>query len=146
MSKLIGIYRNEFPVTLYRFQSAKEIKLREMISQLKKNKSSYDFTLFNGLIKPIELVNFERPNGMSLRPMGSNLKKIAKTYKYNYAYEILKGTKIPEELNLILVHEHTDHYSLQTSVECTEEDLNLRLNKFIESSKLMTKEEMLKLI
>ena len=44
-------------------------------------------------------------------------------------------TIIPEAevipADLVLLHEHGDHYSLQTSATCTPDELNFRLSTFL---------------
>lgn len=51
---------------------------------------------------------------MSLRPGGFNLGEIIANYKGAVQIiEIPKSFKLPPEL--ILLHEHSDHYSLQTT-------------------------------
>ena len=58
---------------------------------------------------------------------------------------IKEGTLIPE--NLVLLHEFKDHYSMQTSVACTEKEINQRLTKFLkENAELVAREKLLKMI
>ncbi|KAH6684079.1 hypothetical protein B0J14DRAFT_572017 [Halenospora varia] len=47
-------------------------------------------------------------------------------------YSIPRDTPLPEEL--ILVHEHTDHYSMQPVIEMSLDDLNQRITKFLQRS------------
>ncbi len=142
-NKLIGKYK-VFPITLYRLQQKKTVKLSDMLSQLKKGRSSFDFTLREGMIYPNTTDTFEGPNGMSLRPLGQNLSKFAKSYNFDFVYEISEGTQIPDDL--ILVHEYCDHYSLQTSIISSPEDLNNKLTMFLQKQKSLKKEDFLKLI
>ena len=135
---------NVTPLTLYRMQSSSNTPLREMVRQLIQNRSSYDFKLApDGLIYPVKSDFFEGPNGMSLRPKGKTLIELMKSFKGNCVYEIPEGTEIPKELVLIL--EHSDHYSLQTSIPVTEEVLNERLHNFLSKQKMMTRLECLKI-
>lgn len=145
MSSLIKGKFKKFPITLYRLQQSKEVKLRDLTSQSSKGRRSYDFVINDdGLIYPSTTENFIGPNGMSLRPIGKSLANISKSLKYSYVYEIPEGTEIPDDL--ILLHEYLDHYSLQTSVKCTPLDLNYRLNSFIMKQKSLTKEEYTKIL
>lgn len=139
--KLLGKYTKAFPITLFRLQSRPEVKLREFIRQQQKNLPSFDFRLMtDGLVHPMTTDEFIQPNGMSLRPVGNSLEMTLKSFRGKFVYMIKEGTEIPE--NLILLHEHTDHYSMQTSIPCTENDLNKRLTKFLqEKSTLLTKEQ-----
>lgn len=142
MCRLLGKYKT-FPINLYRLQQKKEVILREIDSQIKIGSKSFDFRLKeDGLIHPNETEFFFSPNGMSLRPLGPSLQNIAMTYKFKYAYEIPINTPIPE--NLILLHEYKDHYSLQTAIKCTHEELNDRLTNFLKKQTLMSKENFLK--
>lgn len=50
---------------------------------------------------------------------------------------IPKDTVVPD--GLVLIHEHTDHYSLQTTNVCTEDELNAKLNAFFENTPGITK-------
>lgn len=50
-----------------------------------------------------------------------------------------KGTPIPD--HLVLLHEHGDHYSLQTAVPLTPKKMNDALNKFLAAFEIMSKEE-----
>lgn len=142
--KLLGRYKT-FPISLYRLQQKKDVKLRDFHSQQIIGRNSYDFILKkDGLIHPNDTEFFLYPNGMSLRPIGLALKNIVKSYKFNYVYEIPKDTPVPE--NLVLLHEHTDHYSLQTCSKCTPEELNEALTKFLYTQKLLNKTEFLKFL
>ncbi len=81
---------------------------------------------------------------MSLRPLGQTLSKLAKSYNFDCVYEISEGTQIPDDL--ILVHEYSDHYSLQTSIISSPEDLNKKLTMFLQKQKSLKKDDFLKLV
>jgi hypothetical protein len=102
------------PVTLYRFQSFKLPKLREKSLQKKLGKFSFDFVLgTNGLYNPARGDKYPGPNGLSLRPIGANLAELLRTtYPTTIIYELPKDLPVPA--SLVMIHEHTDHYSLQT--------------------------------
>ena len=128
------------PITLFRIQGSKKIVLREKARQIAHNRTSYDFMLHeDGKVHPTYGEKFTKPNGASCRPAGPNLFEIVTHFKGNYIYIIPKDTPLPDELILIL--EHTDHYSIQTTTDCTEKELNERLNKFLEKMELISKEE-----
>jgi hypothetical protein len=141
--KLLGRYTKTFPITLFRLQPQKEVKLREFIRQQEKDLTYFDFRLMNdGLIHPQSTEYFVFPNGMSMRPTGKKLENFLKSFRGKCIYMVKEGTKIPD--NLVLLHEHTDHYSLQTSVPCKEDELNERLTKFLtENATFLTKMECL---
>jgi hypothetical protein len=44
-------------------------------------------------------------------------------------YEVRQGTPIPDEL--VLLHEHTDNYSLQPAAPMTLDELNAGLTRFL---------------
>ena len=52
---------------------------------------------------------------------------------------IPEGTKLPADL--ILIHEHGDHYSLQTTKPITPTDLNKTLTSFIKPFERLSKED-----
>ena len=126
------------PVTLFRIQLKDTIKLREKAKQEKLQRSSYDFILQpDGLVHPAVGDTFKFPNGASLRPLGPVLKEIIANFRGNCIFVVPKDTPIPDDL--VLLHEHSDHYSLQTSVPCTEKQLNQRLQTFFSKLPQMDK-------
>jgi hypothetical protein len=131
------------PVDLYRLQTGWNVKLREFHAQKAKQKASFDYKQnAEGKIEPTVGDFFKGPNGMSLRPAGPNLTNIATSYNAKNVYRIPEGVEIPE--NMVLIHEHTDHYSLQTTVVCTEKELNARMTKFLKQhAEEMTMEQFL---
>ena len=52
---------------------------------------------------------------------------------------IPEGTVIPQDL--ILIHEHGDHYSLQTSVPILPSELNSKLTRFLKPFESFPKED-----
>ena len=127
------------PVLLFRNQATRKVALRQKARQESLNRSSFDFKLHeDGKIHPTIGVKFTLPNGASCRPAGQTLTKIISRFNGNCIFVIPKGTPLPEEL--ILIHEHTDHYSIQTAVNCSENELNERLSKFFEKMEMISKE------
>ena len=83
------------------------------------------------------------PNGLSLRPMGINLWDIVSNYNGKITVvRIPKNTPIPEEL--VLLHEHSDHYSMQTAIPCSPSELNKRLAEFLAPFEKLTVPEFTK--
>lgn len=113
---ILGRY-TVFPTTLVRLQTGKGVAFREYEEQVKKGSRSYDFTKReDGLYHPAPLSNeFIGPNGLSLRPPGLNMWEILDNYKGGkiVVSEVPKDTPVPE--GMVLLHEHNDHYSLQTT-------------------------------
>ena len=127
------------PVTLFRIQSNSKVKLREYFRQKSDNRPAFDFKLqSDGLVHPIKGDVFTFPNGMSLRPAGPSMYELLSNYRGNTLFLIPKDTPIPSQLILYL--EHHDHYSLQTSVKCTEKELNNNLTTFISRMQVITKQ------
>ncbi|KAL0483621.1 CTP synthase [Acrasis kona] len=139
---LIGEY-NEFPIDLFRVNGTEKVILRDYDTQMKKNSRSYDLVFNeNGLVDGIFSGLFERPNGASLRPNSRMMQEIVRNFKGKNVtvYEIPKGTKLPE--GLTLKHEHSDHYSIQTTKPISLKELNAKLTEFMkQSAKKYTKNE-----
>jgi hypothetical protein len=68
----------------------------------------------DGLIHPKLGDFFESPNGMSVRPRGPNMWEILDKFRGPCNVWIIpQGTPLPKEL--VLIHEHNDHFSVQTA-------------------------------
>ncbi|KAM0632853.1 hypothetical protein ACHAO3_005916 [Verticillium nonalfalfae] len=69
-----------------------------------------------------------------MRPLGDLQTKLVKDFKGSnvVVYAIPEGTILPDDL--ILVHEHTDHYSLQPAVEMQLKDLGKKITRFLETN------------
>ncbi len=130
------------PVTLYRFQSDKLPKLREKSFQKKMGKLSFDFTLgTNGLYNPAIGNKYPGPNGLSLRPIGGNLAEFLEyAYPTTIIYELPKDLVVPS--SLVMIHEHNDHYSLQTKESVEPEKFCNEVMNFFEKQKRITVEQM----
>ncbi len=131
------------PFTLYRIQSRLPVTLRDFDKQREMGRDSYDLKLFDGLVKPIKQgTEFERPNGMSLRPPTNKMIEILVNFKGTPTiYRLLSGLELPP--HLILYHEHTDHYSLQTSEPVTLDEFNGRLTEFLQTLPSLSRKQFL---
>jgi hypothetical protein len=129
--KLIGRFTEAVPTTLFRMQSGKRAALRPHHLQVAKGSPSFDLHLHDGKVLPMDPADdvFRGPNGMSLRPKGQMFAVLLDRFKGNHVYEIPGGTELPK--SLVLLHEHTDHYSLQTTAPVTLEELNSVLTRFL---------------
>jgi hypothetical protein len=129
---LLGRYTHAFPsVDLFRF--AGRVQLRERAVQAALKRTSFDYSLGpDGLVHPATGDRFVGPNGCSLRPAGPTLYELV-AHRRGDARLVLvpAGTRVPD--GLVLLHEHSDHYSLQTASPCTPAALNARLNAFFKS-------------
>ena len=134
----------ETPVDLFRLVTTKTVKLREHAAQVAKGSHSYDFFLKeDGKIHPSPSEYFVAPNGMSLRPEGIQMWDILASYRGNPKVCIVpKGTPIPPEL--VLYHERSDHYSLQTATPRTPSALNSLMTKFLADFEVISKEDYFK--
>ena len=134
---------NRLPVTLYRIQPRLPVALRDFTKQQQLGRTSFDLKVQEGLVRP--LVNpskFTTPNGMSLRPVGENMLKILGAFKNEtMLYRMHEGMELPSDF--VLYHEHTDHYSLQTSKDISLQDFNMKLTVFLKSLPSQTKSQFL---
>ena len=73
--------------------------------------------------------------------LGINLWDILSSYAAPniYVFVVPQGVHIPHDL--ILLHERGDHFSLQTSIPCSPQNLNSRLSDFMSDKIVLTKEE-----
>jgi hypothetical protein len=133
------------PLTLYRVQSRLPVKLRSFDQQILLNRTSFDLKLHNDLVLPIDpSKGFKTPNGMSLRPPSETMIRILKEFKGSpTVYTLRCGLELPEDL--CVYHEHTDHYSLQTTVPISLPDFNKKLTEFLESLPVQTREQFLEM-
>lgn len=124
-------------------QSGMSVRLREYTKQMKMGRASFDFKLHeDGKIHPATGDSFIGPNGMSLRPPGLVFQEVLGGFKADVKiFKIPKGTSLPK--TLVLLHEHSDHYSLQTTEVVTETELNKRLSEFLRGMPMLTKKEYL---
>eukprot|EP00300_Choanocystis_sp_HF-7_P033531 c45891_g1_i1.p1 GENE.c45891_g1_i1~~c45891_g1_i1.p1 ORF type:complete len:166 (+),score=33.38 c45891_g1_i1:29-499(+) len=130
------------PVTLYRIQARLPVALRDYQSQTAKGRTSYDLTLHNGLVLPAQGDTWIGPNGMSLRPRTEKMISILREFKGEPTiYALLEGMRLPPDL--VLLHEHSDHYSLQTAVPIELPHLNSKLTALMQSLTSQTKQQFL---
>ncbi|KAI8913717.1 hypothetical protein BC831DRAFT_489973 [Entophlyctis helioformis] len=131
--ELLGRYK-VVPVTLYRIQNGENVRLREHSEQKRLGRISFDYKLQpDGLVHPKKGPLFEDPNGMSTRAVGPVLQEFIRTFrsKWPVVYEIPKGLELPDDL--VLLHEHTDHFSFQCDVPMSSQDLNSKLTAMMKS-------------
>jgi len=129
------------PLPLFRIQSGDKASLREYEDQKKKGRTSFDLKLgADGKVHPAPCPEFIGPNGASLRPGGFNFGEIVATYRGPRIriYELPAGLALPP--TLVLLHEHSDHYSLQTTAPVSLEALNKTLTEVFQRYPPITKE------
>lgn len=138
--QIIGRF-SRVPIGLFRVQTVEKVKLREYFRQQQQNRTSFDFKLHpDKKIHPAIGDEWVGPNGMSLRPGGYVMGEVVANFRGNVVYHIPKDTELPDDL--VLLHEHSDHYSMQTAKMCTEKQLNDKLTEFLlQYAEKMTKNE-----
>jgi hypothetical protein len=106
------------------------------------DKYAYDLHLVDGYVLPKNGPNFEGPNGASMRPNGAFFQEVVRNFRGKdiTIYMLPKGTELPD--NLICLHEHTDHHSIQTTETVTLEELNDRITRLLQEKGMkMTRPE-----
>ncbi|KAG6850367.1 hypothetical protein H0H93_014321 [Arthromyces matolae] len=140
---LIGRYTDKVPVDLARVQSGWSVKLRDYETQREQKRFSYDLKLKDGLVMPAEGPNFIGPNGCSLRePLSPTFQEVVRNFRgSNIVISVIpEGTPLPSTLQIL--HEHSDHYSLQCTKPMTLNELNEECTKFVSANaKTMDKEQ-----
>ncbi|KZO94257.1 hypothetical protein CALVIDRAFT_539303 [Calocera viscosa TUFC12733] len=128
------------PYDLFRIQNGRKTRLRDYDSEMSKGRHSYDVRLReDGLVHPVEGEIYVAPNGSSCRPMGHTVKDVVdkSTGRSVVVYRIPTGTALPPSLTII--HEHTDHHSIQCAKPMTLPELNSTITAFLEQqAELMT--------
>ncbi|KAF2752698.1 hypothetical protein EJ05DRAFT_446385 [Pseudovirgaria hyperparasitica] len=140
-ARLINIFRT-VPRELFRVNNGPAITLREWRGQ----GYSYDVVTESGMVKPkaLDAANYNAPNGASMRPDGDMHRRLIQNFKGSsiIVYSVPANTPLPPDL--ILVHEHTDHYSLQAATEMSLADLNQRITSFLgANARVMSREQWL---
>ncbi|TQV95269.1 hypothetical protein IF1G_06256 [Cordyceps javanica] len=108
---MISVFR-KLAKQLFRVNDGYAVKLRPWSPQ----RFSFDVYVRNGLVQAKALApdTYRAPNGASLRPNSPYQQLLVKKlFKGDdvMIYTIPKGTVLPD--SLLLVHERSDHYSLQ---------------------------------
>ncbi|KAJ4481271.1 hypothetical protein J3R30DRAFT_3656858 [Lentinula aciculospora] len=97
---------------------------------------SYDLKTVEGIVHPAEGPNFIGPNGCTLRePFSPTFQEVVRNFRGSDIRIYL-----PE--SLVILHEHSDHFSIQCTKPMTLNALNQELTKFInEHGRVLDKEE-----
>ncbi|KAJ3018066.1 UNVERIFIED_CONTAM: hypothetical protein HDU68_011346 [Siphonaria sp. JEL0065] len=104
-----------------------------------KNRTSWDLKLHNGLILPME---GDVPNGTSLRQLGRKIIGILEGFKLEpRVYRMQEGSPVP--VGTVLIHEHSNYWSLQVAEPMSLGDYNGKQTKFLEGLPSQTKTEFL---
>jgi len=138
--KLLGRFAGVLPVTLFRVQGGASVRLRLEAAQRAAGRSSFDISTHEGgaVVLPrapasagAEEELFLGPNGMSMRPKGTALAMIVAPFRAarTLIFEVPAGARIPPEL--CVLHEHSDHYSVQPAARMSPAALNAALTAFL---------------
>ncbi|KAM0664869.1 hypothetical protein ACQRIT_000503 [Beauveria bassiana] len=129
MPQFIRVFR-ALPKELFRVNNGVAVKLRPSSPQ----RHSFDIHVSGGLVQAKALYpeTYKAPNGASLRPNSPYqqllVKKLFKGDDVRI-YSIPKGMPLPE--SLLLVHERSDHYSLQPARNMPLEEANREITGFL---------------
>ncbi|KAG9252686.1 uncharacterized protein F5Z01DRAFT_222684 [Emericellopsis atlantica] len=139
-AKLIAVFRR-FPKELFRVNNGRKVQLRTWTPR----RRVYDISLTNGLVQPkaTKPTSYEAPNGASMRP-NSPYQQSLVSWRFRgddvIVYGVPEGTALPDDL--LLVHERSDHYSLQPAVSMTITELNGKITRFLTAnSRVFTREQ-----
>jgi hypothetical protein len=133
----LGRFASVTPPTLCRIQGGASVRLRLEAAQRSVGRASFDISAHEGgaVVRPRvpagEDERFLGPNGMSMRPKGGMLAVIVGGFKgaRTIVFEVPAGTPLPPEL--CVLHEHSDHFSVQPALEMTPARLNAALTAFL---------------
>ncbi|PBK87323.1 hypothetical protein ARMGADRAFT_1066132 [Armillaria gallica] len=123
---LLGRY-DYLPCELVRIIDSNRVTLRDYKKQIESGRTSYALrTHEDGLIHPKLGPMFEGPSGASVRPNGPFLQVLIRSFqgKEIVIYRLPEGTKLPSDL--VCLHEHTDHHSIQCAVPMTLRELDTK--------------------
>ncbi|KAI0972089.1 hypothetical protein F4678DRAFT_68024 [Xylaria arbuscula] len=140
--RLLGVFRI-FPKELFRVNNGRYVNVRAQ----QPGRHIYDIVAQNGRVEPKALnpQTYVAPNGASLRPNSPYQQSLVSSRFRGsdvIIYGIAKETQLPEDL--LLVHERSDHYSLQPGVSMSTEELNSKITEFMwKSARMYTREQWL---
>jgi hypothetical protein len=135
----------QLPYSLFRIQRRFPVALREYSEQMALGRTSFDLKTINGVVHPMQGDTFTTPNGMSLRPISFTQMELAQNFVGDFrVYELAEGLKLPD--GLVVLHEHSDHFSLQVSEPMSLMDFNFKLTELLRNSPSFTKEEHLEFL
>ena len=137
---IIGRFSTVTPISLFRIQAGVKVRLRSEALARAAGRKSFDIAeREGGVVVPVDpaVPEFLGPNGMSMRPAGRMLAVIVGTFRSSKAllYEVPAGTRIPT--SLVLLHEHSDHYSMQPAERMPLARLNAALTTFLSQEEVI---------
>ena len=131
-----------FPLTLFIVQHRLPVALRDFDTQSKLGRTAFDLRLHNGLVLPSTGDTFQGPNGAPLRPVGVNMNNLIRDFRGEpLIFSILSGTAAPE--GFVLLHEHSDQFSLQVARPMPLPEMNERITAFLKTVPQVTRDNYL---
>ncbi|PBK93972.1 hypothetical protein ARMGADRAFT_928376, partial [Armillaria gallica] len=134
---------DHIPCELFRINNSRSVILRGYTKQIELGRTSYDLRIQkDGLVHPRLGPMFEGPNGASVRPNGPFLQELVRVFEETNSviYRLPEGTRLPPDL--VCLHEHTEHHSIQCAVPMTLHQLNTKITEFFHKyGEEMTKSE-----
>ncbi|RDW70459.1 uncharacterized protein DSM5745_07970 [Aspergillus mulundensis] len=119
MSGSIRVFTT-FPKEMFRVNNGTSIRLRGYPGPLRPARS-FDLLTIAGKVLPkaLDPKTYAAPNGASMRPNTPRQQELVQNFSGTSIciYVVPAGTQLPS--NLILVHEHADHYAIQPNQEMT---------------------------
>ena len=120
------------PFALFRLQSGPRVQLRLEATARVAGRTSFEISAHDGAVHARDTAEtrFLGPNGMSMRPLGAALAMIVAPFRGKcLVHEVPANTPLPPEL--VVLHEHSDHYSVQPAVTMTPSALNAALTAWL---------------
>ncbi|KAI0530188.1 hypothetical protein GGR58DRAFT_524912 [Xylaria digitata] len=139
---LISVFRS-FPKQLFRVNNGRYVKVRAQ----QQNRNVYDIVAQDGRVEPKALNphTYIAPNGASMRPNSPYQQSLVSSRFRGpkvIVYAIARGTQLPDDL--VLVHERSDHYSLQPGAPMSVDDLYSKITDFMwKAARAYTREQWL---
>ena len=129
----------QLPMTLYRIQAAREVRLVDAAARLAGDDSPYDVKTVDGLVLPTKGDKYYAPNGLSLMPDSDNMSNFLKNFKGSpLVFCLPAGLRLPS--GLVAMHEFGESWSLQTTCPISLPDLNDHMTKLLDEQVSVTRE------
>ncbi|VUC22351.1 unnamed protein product [Clonostachys rosea] len=132
-----------FPKEIFRVNNGADVIARVW----EPGRRAYDIVANCGLVIPkaLDPMTYTPPNGVSMRPNSPYQQSLVSwrfTGRDLRVFAVPQGTELPKDL--ILVHERSDHYSLQPATTMKLAQFNQKVTNFLKlNSTVFTKEEWL---
>ena len=120
------------PLALFRLQGGPRVLLLLEAAARAAGRATFDISARDGAVHARDAAeaHFLGPNGMSMRPIGTALAMIIAPFRGKcLVHEVPPCTPLPPEL--VILHEHSDHYSVQPAITMTPAALNAALTAWL---------------